>query len=45
MAEDITKDSIAFNCALKTSKNRDAEQAKLLERFCSIIQIYSDAKK
>lgn len=41
MAEDITKDLVAFNNDVKRNDNPE-ERIKL---FCDIVQLYSDAKK
>lgn len=47
IAEDITKDLSAFNCTLKTMEDRHRERdcVKLIDRFCAIIQVYSEAKQ
>ena len=43
MAEDIKNDMAEFNDIVKTQENVD--RAELMERFCNIIQLYSDAKQ
>ena len=43
MAKDITNDMAEFNDIVKTQENVD--RAELMERFCKIIQLYSDAKQ
>lgn len=42
IAEDITKDSAAFNTAAKATNRNCVE---LMSRFCDMLQIYSDAKE
>ena len=43
MAKDVTSDVAEFNDIVKTQKNPDRDE--LMERFCDIIQLYSDAKQ
>lgn len=42
MFADITEDAIKFNVAAQTSKGNRSE---LMERFCGLIQLYSDANQ
>lgn len=44
IAEDITKDLAAFNDSTNEPME-DEDRAELTERFCNIIQHYSDAKQ
>lgn len=43
IAEDLTKDSTAFNDAI--TKKDDANDAELTKQFCDLVQIYLDAKQ
>lgn len=45
MAEDITKNLMAFNRMLKTLEDRDDVHVELMDRFCAVIQIHSDGKQ
>lgn len=53
MAEDITKDLAAFSADVKSTekraelveRRRRRRRRQLVERFCDIIQLYSDAKQ
>lgn len=43
IVEDITKDVAGFSNVITTIKDED--RSKLTERFCHIVQIFSDAKQ
>lgn len=42
IAEDITKDLVDFNSIVKTP---NANREELMERFCTVIQLYSYVKE
>lgn len=51
IADDIKEDLRAFNSneitiehATKTNKANDNQHVKLMNRFCAIVQLYTDAK-
>lgn len=44
IAEDITNDMTAFNRIVETLKYKN-DCAELIDRFCDVIQIYTEAKQ
>lgn len=44
IAEDITNDMTAFNRTVETSKYKNY-RAEMIERFCDVIQNYTEAKQ